>query len=227
MENAMYTHDPGRTARYLPLGLFLGLLGWTAMRALGRRRGGGGLSDRPRRTGRGTPTVTLEDVAGIREWTEESRDSLGDIIWSLRNPKEYQRTGKAIPKGVLLVGGSDRERRLLAKAIAGEAGVPFFVLSGSELAELPDKPRVSRVDKLFEQARREAPSVVFVEDLDSFGRNEGTDRNRRQLRISVMMRMSALDPRDAVVVLASTSHPDELDRGLLGPLRFERRIVLR
>ena len=174
-----------------------------------------------------TPDVTFADVAGLPEAVEE----LSEIRDFLTDPKRFERMGARIPKGVLLTGPPGSGKTLLARAVAGEAGVPFFSLSGSDFVEMFVGVGASRVRKLFEQAKAAAPAIVFVDELDAVGRQRGAgvgggNDEREQTLNQLLVEMDGFDATAGVIVLASTNRPDVLDSALLRPGRFDRVIVV-
>jgi cell division protease FtsH len=194
---------------------------------------GGGLfslgrSRAKRYTAEGQPKVTFDDVAGI----DEAENELIEIVDFLKHPARYQRLGGTVPKGVLLVGAPGTGKTLLARAIAGEAGVPFFSLSASEFVEMIVGVGASRVRDLFRQAREAAPSIIFIDELDAVGRARGAGPQlgghdeREQTLNQILTEMDGFDAREGVIVLAATNRPDVLDQALLRPGRFDRRIVV-
>ncbi len=177
---------------------------------------------------RGDVKVTFADVAGVDEAVEELRE----VVDFLRDPKKYQRLGGRIPKGVLLIGPPGTGKTLLARATAGEAGVPFFSLSGSEFVEMFVGVGAARVRDLFEQAAQKAPCIVFVDELDTIGRQRGglaafgTNEEREQTLNQLLVEMDGFDPRAGVIIMAATNRPDVLDPALLRPGRFDRQVVV-
>jgi len=172
------------------------------------------------------PPVTFADVAGI----DEVRTELEEIVQFLRNPGYYDRLGARIPRGALLVGPPGTGKTLLAKAVAGEAGVPFFSMSASEFVEMFVGVGASRVRDLFNQARQAAPSVIFIDELDAVGRKRsmritGNDERDQTLN-QLLVELDGFDPRHAIVVLAATNRVDILDKALLRPGRFDRHITV-
>ncbi len=173
------------------------------------------------------PTVTFDDVAGI----EEAKEELKEIVEFLKEPQKFVSLGARIPKGVLLVGAPGTGKTLLAKAVAGEAGVPFFSISGSEFVEMFVGVGASRVRDLFDQAKRHSPCIVFVDEIDAVGRYRGaglggSHDEREQTLNQILVEMDGFDTDTNVIVIAATNRPDILDPALLRPGRFDRRVVL-
>lgn len=173
------------------------------------------------------PTVTFEDVAGV----EESKEELKEVVEFLREPQKFIQLGARIPKGVLLVGPPGTGKTLLAKAVSGEAGVPFFSISGSEFVEMFVGVGASRVRDLFEQAKRHSPCIVFVDEIDAVGRQRGaglggSHDEREQTLNQMLVEMDGFDTDTNVIIMAATNRPDILDPALLRPGRFDRRVVL-
>lgn len=173
------------------------------------------------------PRVTFSDVAGVDEVKEE----LQEEIEFLRNPKKFQLLGAKIPKGVLLVGPPGCGKTLLARAVAGEAGVPFFSVSGSEFVEMFVGVGASRVRDLFSQAKKYAPCIIFIDEIDAVGRLRGAGLGgghdeREQTLNQLLVEMDGFDPNIGVIVIAATNRPDILDPALLRPGRFDRRVVV-
>ncbi len=171
--------------------------------------------------------VTFKDVAGAKEAKEE----LKEIVDFLRNPKKFLDIGAEIPKGALLMGGPGTGKTLLARAVAGEAGVPFFSISGSEFVEMFVGVGASRVRDLFRMAKKAAPSIIFVDEIDAVGRVRGTgvgggNDEREQTLNQILVEMDGFEPTEKVIVLAATNRPDVLDPALLRPGRFDRRVVI-
>jgi cell division protease FtsH len=171
--------------------------------------------------------ITFEDVAGIDEVKEE----LKEVVDFLKNPRKFQKTGARIPRGVLLYGPPGTGKTLLAKAIAGEAGVPFFSISGSDFVEMFVGVGAARVRDLFTNAKRNAPCIVFVDELDAVGRHRGAGLGgghdeREQTLNQLLVEMDGFDPNQGVILIAATNRPDILDPALLRPGRFDRRIAV-
>ncbi|MDQ2865825.1 MAG: ATP-dependent zinc metalloprotease FtsH [Candidatus Eremiobacteraeota bacterium] len=173
------------------------------------------------------PKVTFADVAGV----DEAKEELGEIVDFLKYPKKYQALGARIPKGVLLLGPPGSGKTLLARAIAGEAGVPFFSISGSDFVEMFVGVGASRVRDLFEQAKKSAPCIVFIDEIDAVGRQRGAGLGgghdeREQTLNQLLVEMDGFDQNTGVILIAATNRPDVLDPALLRPGRFDRQIVV-
>ena len=172
------------------------------------------------------PSTTFADVAGV----DEAKYDLVEVVEFLKTPQKFQRLGGKIPRGVLLVGPPGTGKTLLARAVAGEARVPFFSMSGSEFVEVLVGVGASRVRDLFDQAKKAAPSIIFIDEIDAVGRQRGTSINsndeREQTLNQLLVEMDGFDTRQAVVVIAATNRPDGLDKALLRPGRFDRRVVV-
>jgi cell division protease FtsH len=171
--------------------------------------------------------TTFKDVAGI----DEAKEEVQEIVEFLKNPKKFTRLGGRIPKGVLLVGPPGTGKTLLAKAIAGEAGVPFFIISGSDFVEMFVGVGASRVRDLFVQAKRHAPCIIFVDELDAVGRHRGAGLGgghdeREQTLNQLLVEMDGFEPNEGIIVIAATNRPDVLDPALLRPGRFDRQVVV-
>ena len=171
--------------------------------------------------------VTFDDVAGV----DEEKEELEEIVEFLKNPKKFTDMGARIPKGVLLVGQPGTGKTLLAKAVAGEAGVPFFIISGSDFVEMFVGVGASRVRDLFEQAKRNAPCIIFIDEIDAVGRQRGAGLGgghdeREQTLNQLLVEMDGFAANEGVIVLAATNRPDVLDKALLRPGRFDRQIVV-
>jgi cell division protease FtsH len=173
------------------------------------------------------PTVTFEDVAGV----EEAKEELREVVEFLREPEKFISLGARIPKGVLLVGPPGTGKTLMAKAVSGEAGVPFFSISGSEFVEMFVGVGASRVRDLFDQAKRHSPCIVFVDEIDAVGRQRGaglggSHDEREQTLNQMLVEMDGFDTDTSIIIVAATNRPDILDPALLRPGRFDRRVVL-
>jgi cell division protease FtsH len=173
------------------------------------------------------PKVTFADVAGV----DEAKEELGEVVEFLKYPKKFQALGARIPKGVLLLGPPGSGKTLLARAIAGEAGVPFFSISGSDFVEMFVGVGASRVRDLFEQAKKSAPCIVFIDEIDAVGRQRGAGLGgghdeREQTLNQLLVEMDGFDQNTGVILIAATNRPDVLDPALLRPGRFDRQIVV-
>ncbi len=173
------------------------------------------------------PTVTFDDVAGA----DEAKEELAEVVEFLREPEKFISLGARIPKGVLMVGPPGCGKTLMAKAVSGEAGVPFFSISGSEFVEMFVGVGASRVRDLFDQAKRNSPCIVFVDEVDAVGRHRGaglggSHDEREQTLNQILVEMDGFDTDTNVIVMAATNRPDILDPALLRPGRFDRRVVL-
>jgi cell division protease FtsH len=216
-----------------PALLIIGIYVWLFRRA--SKQGGGmmgGLTglgqSKAKRFDKDTETkVTFDDVAGI----EEAENELVEIVDFLKNPEKYTRLGGTAPKGVLLVGAPGTGKTLLARAVAGEASVPFFSMSGSEFVEMIVGVGASRVRDLFQEARKHAPAIIFIDEIDSIGRARGQAvlggaSEQEQTLNQILTEMDGFSSREGVIVLAATNQPDVLDKALLRAGRFDRRVVV-
>jgi len=212
----------------LPLVLMIGL--WIFI--MNQMQGGGSKvmsfgKSRARRVSADSPRVTFKDVAGVDEAVEE----LQEIKEFLENPKKFQQLGARIPKGVLLYGPPGTGKTLLARAVAGEAGVPFFSISGSDFVEMFVGVGASRVRDLFEQAKQNAPCIIFVDEIDAVGRHRGAGLGgghdeREQTLNQLLVEMDGFEMKDNIILIAATNRPDILDPALLRPGRFDRQVVV-
>ena len=212
----------------LPFAMFF-FLGPLIMKSLGKKMGGGVMSIGKsnakvyieKKTG-----VTFNDVAG----QEEAKESLNEIVDFLHKPSKYTEIGAKLPKGALLVGPPGTGKTLLAKAVAGEANVPFFSLSGSDFVEMFVGVGASRVRDLFQQAEKNAPCIVFIDEIDAIGKSRdsklGGNDEREQTLNQLLAEMDGFDSSKAVVILAATNRPEILDKALLRPGRFDRRVIV-
>lgn len=216
-----------------PALLIIGLYVWMFRRAAKQGGGfGGGImgigKSKARRYDQEADTkVTFDDVAGI----DEAENELVEIVDFLKDPKKYTRLGGSAPKGVLLVGAPGTGKTLLAKAVAGEAGVPFFSMSAAEFVEMIVGVGAARVRDLFKQAREQAPAIVFIDELDAIGRARGQvaiggASEQEQTLNQILTEMDGFSSREGIIVLAATNQPDVLDKALLRPGRFDRRVVV-
>ena len=215
-----------------PALLLIGFYVWIYRRAAQQGGGmGGGIMgigrSRARRYDQEQGRVTFEDVAGI----DEAENELVEIVDFLRDPKKYSRLGGAAPKGVLLIGAPGTGKTLLARAVAGEAGVPFFSMSAAEFIEMIVGVGAARVRDLFKQAREHAPAIIFIDELDSIGRARGAvalggSSEQEQTLNQILTEMDGFSGREGIIVLAATNQPDVLDKALLRPGRFDRRVVV-
>ncbi len=212
---------------FLPLILVFGVIFFMSRRAtqsqqnifsFGKTRAKVVLGDRP--------STTFADVAGV----DEAKYDLVEVVEFLKTPNKFQRLGGKIPRGVLLVGPPGTGKTLLARAVAGEAGVPFFSMSGSEFVEVLVGVGASRVRDLFDQAKKASPSIIFLDEIDAVGRQRGVSINssdeRDQTLNQLLVEMDGFETRQAVVVIAATNRPDGLDKALLRPGRFDRRVTV-
>ncbi|MCL4144218.1 UNVERIFIED_CONTAM: hypothetical protein GTU68_005014, partial [Idotea baltica] len=171
--------------------------------------------------------VTFEDVAGI----DEAKEDLQEIVEFLRDPQKFQRLGGRIPRGVLLVGPPGTGKTLTARAVAGEANVPFFTISGSDFVEMFVGVGASRVRDMFEQAKKNSPCIIFIDEIDAVGRHRGAglgggNDEREQTLNQLLVEMDGFEPNEGVIIIAATNRPDVLDPALLRPGRFDRQIVV-
>jgi len=213
---------------FLPLLLFGGLLFFLFTRARGANSQAFSFGrSRARLFPASKPTVTFDDVAGV----EEAKQELHEVVDFLKSREKFQSLGARIPRGVLLIGPPGTGKTLLARAIAGEAGVPFFSISGSEFVEMFVGVGASRVRDLFDQAKRNTPCIIFIDEIDAVGRHRGaglggSHDEREQTLNQILTEMDGFDTNTSVIVLAATNRPDILDPALLRPGRFDRRVVL-
>lgn len=216
---------------FLPWILLLALMFWFWGAAQKRMTQGGGPFDfsrsKARRARKETSTATLDDVAGI----ESAKREIAEIIDFLKSPEKYRALGAVMPKGVLLVGPPGTGKTLLARAIAGEAEVPFYSISASEFIEMFVGVGAARVRDMFKEARKDAPALIFIDELDAIGRSRGAGLGgghdeREQTLNQILTEMDGFEAHENVLVLAATNRPDVLDSALLRPGRFDRKITL-
>jgi cell division protease FtsH len=216
-----------------PTLLLVALFVFIARRSAGAGGGAGGLMSfgrsRARRVEASDQHITFEDVAGI----DEAKEELTEIVDFLKTPDKYLALGARIPRGVLLSGPPGTGKTLLARAVAGEAGVPFFQMSASEFVEMIVGVGASRVRDLFHQAKEAAPAIIFIDELDAIGRSRSSGGNlsgghdeREQTLNQILTEMDGFSPRESVIVLGATNRPEILDQALLRPGRFDRRVVV-
>jgi cell division protease FtsH len=215
----------------LPVLLLIGFWGFMLRRTMAGGLGGGMMSvgkSGAKIYAEESVKVTFADVAGV----DEAKEELAEIIGFLRDPERYGRLGARLPKGILLVGPPGTGKTLLAKAVAGEAGVPFFSISGSEFVEMFVGVGAARVRDLFEQARSRAPCIIFIDELDALGRARGIGPmmgghdEKEQTLNQLLAELDGFDPRDGVVLLAATNRPEILDAALLRAGRFDRQVLV-
>lgn len=212
----------------LPFLLLIGLLVWSSR---SMRQAQGGIfqfgQSRAERYNEESPTVTFGDIAG----EDQAKLELTEVVDFLKNPEKYMQLGAKIPRGVLLVGPPGTGKTLLARAVAGEAGAPFFNISGSEFVELFVGVGASRVRDLFDRAKKEAPAIVFIDEIDAVGRRRGTglgggNDEREQTLNQILVEMDGFEGKATVIVIAATNRPDVLDPALLRPGRFDRQVTV-
>jgi cell division protease FtsH len=218
---------------WLPWLLFVVFMFWLVQRATRNLAGGlGGTGDlrrflEPFQKAARVPQVTFADVAG----QENAKREVQELVDYLRNPGKFEKLGAEVPRGVLLMGPPGTGKTMLAKALAGEAGVPFYSISGSEFIEVFVGVGAARVRNLFNAARKDAPAIIFIDELDSIGRTRGTGLGgghdeREQTLNQILKELDGFEPHEAVIVLAATNRPDVLDPALLRPGRFDRHVTL-
>ena len=171
--------------------------------------------------------VTFKDVAGV----EEAKEELEEVVEFLKDPRKYQRLGGKIPKGALLVGPPGTGKTLIARAVAGEANVPFFTISGSDFVEMFVGVGASRVRDMFEQGKKNSPCIIFIDEIDAVGRSRGAglgggNDEREQTLNQLLVEMDGFETNDGVILIAATNRPDVLDPALLRPGRFDRQVIV-
>jgi cell division protease FtsH len=215
---------------WFPLLLIIGLMFFFLRQMQGGGGGRGALSfgkSRARMLGEDQVRVTFSDVAGV----EEAKEEVAELVEFLRDPGKFQKLGGKIPRGVLMVGPPGTGKTLLAKAIAGEAKVPFFTISGSDFVEMFVGVGASRVRDMFEQAKKHAPCIIFIDEIDAVGRHRGAGLGgghdeREQTLNQLLVEMDGFEGNEGVIVIAATNRPDVLDPALLRPGRFDRQVVV-
>lgn len=213
----------------LPFILILGIA-FFALRQMQKGGGGGAMGfgkSKAKMLTERSGRVTFDDVAGI----DEAREELQEIVEFLRDPQRFSKLGGQIPKGALLVGSPGTGKTLLARAIAGEAGVPFFTISGSDFVEMFVGVGASRVRDMFEQAKKNAPCIVFIDEIDAVGRSRGhglgnSNDEREQTLNQLLVEMDGFEANEGIIIIAATNRPDVLDPALLRPGRFDRQVVV-
>ncbi|CAN5218256.1 hypothetical protein BH20VER2_BH20VER2_05720 [soil metagenome] len=214
---------------FIPIAIFLLIL-YFLFRQQIRMAGKGALNfgkSKARMLARDKNKITFKDVAGV----EEAKDEVTELVEFLRDPKKFQKLGGRIPKGVLLVGPPGTGKTLLARAIAGEADVPFFSISGSDFVEMFVGVGASRVRDMFEQGKKSAPCIIFIDEIDAVGRHRGHGvggghDEREQTLNALLVEMDGFDTQEGVIIIAATNRPDVLDPALLRPGRFDRQITV-
>ena len=220
----------GLLLNLLPLILILGLFLFLMRQMQGGGSGRGAMSfgkSRARMLTEKSGRVTFDDVAGV----DEAKEELQEVVEFLRDPARFQRLGGKIPKGALLVGPPGTGKTLLARAVAGEAGVPFFTISGSDFVEMFVGVGASRVRDMFEQAKRNAPCIIFIDEIDAVGRSRGAglgggNDEREQTLNQLLVEMDGFEANDGIIIIAATNRPDVLDPALLRPGRFDRQVTV-
>lgn len=214
---------------WLPMLIFVGIVFFFMRQAQGGGKGGafGFGKSRARMLDPKNNKITFEDVAGC----DEAKQEVGEIVEFLRDPQRFQRLGGRIPRGVLMVGSPGTGKTLLAKAIAGEAKVPFFTISGSDFVEMFVGVGASRVRDMFETAKKQAPCIIFIDEIDAVGRQRGVgigggNDEREQTLNQMLVEMDGFETGQSVIVIAATNRPDVLDPALLRPGRFDRQVVV-
>ena len=214
---------------FLPFLLIIGLLYFLFVRQL-KNAGKGAMSfgkSKAKMLTREKDSINFKDVAGC----DEAKEEVSEVVDFLRDPKKFQRIGGRIPKGVLMVGPPGTGKTLLAKAVAGEADVPFFSISGSDFVEMFVGVGAARVRDMFEQGRKNAPCIVFIDEIDAVGRQRGAglgggNDEREQTLNSLLVEMDGFDGHEGVIIIAATNRPDVLDSALLRPGRFDRQVTI-
>jgi len=227
-EKSFWSKLPSILFTFLPILFIVGILFFFLRQAQGSNNQAMNFGKSRARMFSGTrPSVTFLDVAGV----DEAKEELAEVVEFLKFPEKFAALGARIPKGVLLVGPPGTGKTLLAKAVAGEAGVPFFSISGSEFVEMFVGVGASRVRDLFEQAKRNSPCIVFIDEIDAVGRHRGaglggSHDEREQTLNQILVEMDGFDTNTNVIIVAATNRPDILDPALLRPGRFDRQVIL-
>ncbi|OGO46593.1 MAG: cell division protein FtsH [Chloroflexi bacterium RBG_16_64_32] len=227
-ERNFWSNVPGLLINFLPIIFIVAILFFFLRQAQGGNSQAMNFGKSKARMFSGTrPSVTFLDVAGV----DEAKEELGEVVEFLKFPEKFAALGARIPKGVLLVGAPGTGKTLLAKAVAGEAGVPFFSISGSEFVEMFVGVGASRVRDLFDQAKRNSPCIVFIDEIDAVGRHRGSGLGgshdeREQTLNQILVEMDGFDTSTNVIIVAATNRPDILDPALLRPGRFDRQVIL-
>jgi len=227
-KRSIWSNVPGLLFQLLPIFIIVAILFFFLRQAQGSNTQAMNFGKSRARMFSGTrPSVTFMDVAGV----DEAKEELAEVVEFLKFPEKFAALGARIPKGVLLVGPPGTGKTLLAKAVAGEAGVPFFSISGSEFVEMFVGVGASRVRDLFDQAKRNSPCIVFIDEIDAVGRHRGaglggSHDEREQTLNQILVEMDGFDTNTNVIIVAATNRPDILDPALLRPGRFDRQVVL-
>src|SRR5690625_2716042 len=234
-QTGLFKEEPSSTVMMeillgiLPFILIIGLLYFLFVRQL-RSAGRGAMSfgkSKAKMLSRDREKITFADVAGC----DEAKEEVSEVVQFLKDPKRFQKIGGRIPKGILMVGPPGTGKTLLAKAVAGEADVPFFSISGSDFVEMFVGVGASRVRDMFEQGRKNAPCIVFIDEIDAVGRQRGAglgggNDEREQTLNSLLVEMDGFDGHEGVIIMAATNRPDVLDAALLRPGRFDRQVMI-
>ena len=227
-KHSFWSNVPGLLFQFLPIIFIVAILFFFLRQAQGSNTQAMNFGKSRARMFSGTrPSVTFMDVAGV----DEAKEELAEVVEFLKFPEKFAALGARIPKGVLLIGPPGTGKTLLAKAVAGEAGVPFFSISGSEFVEMFVGVGASRVRDLFDQAKRNSPCIVFIDEIDAVGRHRGaglggSHDEREQTLNQILVEMDGFDTNTNVIIVAATNRPDILDPALLRPGRFDRQVVL-
>ncbi len=219
---------PSILINLLPIVLLLGVWFFFMRQMQGGARGAMGFGkSKAKMLTENKNRITFDDVAGV----DEAKDDLSEIVDFLKDPGRFQKLGGKIPRGALMVGPPGTGKTLLGRAVAGEAGVPFFYISGSDFVEMFVGVGASRVRDMFEQAKKNSPCIIFIDEIDAVGRHRGAglgggNDEREQTLNQLLVEMDGFDPNESIIVIASTNRPDVLDPALLRPGRFDRQVVV-